>query len=200
MRSAVGRLHNAGASAGGHDETAAPRGDVRRPLGQQMSQAARVLVIARHVNGRFGALHVARLLRCGHASAVVAHIVELIGGRITAGNARRAKKYHGVLNLLAAEARQRFDVFRQQAQDAAVGRGEKRFVVVRQRGGLQLRFSHRRSVVGRQSSVARYSCLRFTLSSSNRPAGAPSKICCFRGPVDHVQRLAVNGGFHSSRY
>ena len=52
----VGGFHDAGAAAGSDDETVAAGGDLNRPFGQQVRQAARVLVVAGHVDGSAGAL------------------------------------------------------------------------------------------------------------------------------------------------
>ena len=53
---AVGGFHNAGAAAGGDDEAVLTRGNLEGPAGEQLREAARVLVVASHFNRRNGAL------------------------------------------------------------------------------------------------------------------------------------------------
>ena len=55
---------------------------------------------------------------------------EGFGGIAVSLEAGGAEEDHGVLNLFAAEARQRFLIFGQDAQNAAVGAVEERWVLV----------------------------------------------------------------------
>src|SRR5579872_845342 len=55
---AVGGLHDAGPSAGGHDKAVTAGGDGDRPLGQHVSEFARVFVVAGHVDVGLSALQV----------------------------------------------------------------------------------------------------------------------------------------------
>src|SRR5208337_1799215 len=68
----IGGFHDAGAAAGGDDKAVALGGNLGGPFGQQASQAARVFVVASHVNGGLGALHILGLLGGGDSSAVAA--------------------------------------------------------------------------------------------------------------------------------
>ena len=54
----VGGFHDAGASAGGDDETVAAGGNLGRPLGQHVRELARVFVVAGHVDAGLGALQI----------------------------------------------------------------------------------------------------------------------------------------------
>ena len=62
MSAQVRGFHDAGAAAGGDDKAMTARRNVRRPFRKQVGEAARVFVVARHVNGSFGALHVERVI------------------------------------------------------------------------------------------------------------------------------------------
>ena len=58
----VGGFHDAGAAAGSDDETVAAGGDLDRPFGKKISEAARILVVAGHVDGGAGALEIILML------------------------------------------------------------------------------------------------------------------------------------------
>jgi len=48
-------FHDAGTSAGGDDKAVALGRDLGGPFGQQVGEAARVFIVASHVDGGFGA-------------------------------------------------------------------------------------------------------------------------------------------------
>src|SRR5258708_35998000 len=119
------RFHDARAAAGGDDEAVALGGDLGGPFGQQEGQPARVLVVASHINGSLGALHILGLQRGGCLCAVVAEFSQTVPRIVAAVDAGGAEENDRVLDLFAAEARERLAVFRQQAQNpaaSAVGR------------------------------------------------------------------------------
>ena len=118
----------------------------RGPFGQQEGQPARVFVVAGHVDRGLGALHVLGLLRGGNVSAVAADFGQAVRGVVAAVDAGRAEEDDRVLDLLAAEARERLAVLGQQAQDSAVGTVEKWFVLIREGSGLVFLISHKESL------------------------------------------------------
>ena len=163
VRAAVGRFHNAGTAAGGDDETMLARGDGFGPLREQLRQAARVFVVARHLHGGHGALELqnagaagcdlaclGRLLVAGRRIDRASVFQELQGviGLFAPAEARRAEEDHRVLNLLAAEARQRLQILRDDADGTAVGAVEERGVFKGQRRGIE---RWRRAVAGNDS-------------------------------------------------
>ncbi len=135
----VGGFHDAGTSAGGDDEAAAAGGNLDGPLGEQVGQAAGVFVVTGHVDGGEGALEVLFLLGGGRFRlAFFSTAVKVLlggGGSLEAGGAEKDDR---VLDLLAAEAGERFLILGQDAEDASVGTAEKRFVLVSQRRGVEL--------------------------------------------------------------
>ena len=53
---AIGRFHDARTAAGGDHEAMAPRRNAFGPVGEQLRQAARIFVVAGHLDGGHGAL------------------------------------------------------------------------------------------------------------------------------------------------
>ncbi len=129
---AVGCFHDAGAASGGDDEAVAGAGKILRPLGHEAGEGARVLVVARHLDGGFGAL-VAEgggFLRvagglfglgCGGYGAGVVEELELVAGDVEGAEAGGAEEDDRVLDALAAEAGHGLVVLGEDAEDAAVG-------------------------------------------------------------------------------
>jgi len=134
----VGGFHNAGASAGGDDETAAAGGNLNGPFGEQKSEAARVLVVAGHVDGGAGALQIIFVLSRGKFGFVFFRGGQILFCGVASLKAGGAEKDDGILDLLAAKARERFLVFREDTEYAAVGAVEERFVLVGQMSGFEL--------------------------------------------------------------
>ena len=75
MRAQVSRFHDSGPAAGSDHKPVAPRGNVGGPLSEQVGEAPRVLVVARHVDGSLRALHVDGLLGGRETGSVAAHAV-----------------------------------------------------------------------------------------------------------------------------
>ena len=98
------RFHDARATAGGDDKAMALGGDLCRPFGQQEGKPACVLIVASHVNGGLGALHVLGLLCGGNLCAVAADCGQTVAGVVAAVDAGGAEEDDRVLNLLATEA------------------------------------------------------------------------------------------------
>ena len=113
-----------------------PRRNSDGPLGEQLREAARVLVVAGHLDGGHGALalqvrgraggdlrRAGRLLVAGRglAGAGVIQQFERVIGLLAAAKARRAEEDHRVLNLFVAEARQRLKILGDDADQASVG-------------------------------------------------------------------------------
>src|SRR5450631_1319404 len=126
----VGGFHNAGTSAGGDDEAAAAGGDLNGPRGQHVREAARVLVVAGHIDGGLGRLQICFQLSGRRGCTVLFERGEGFGSVLVSLKAGRTEKDDGVLNLLAAEARQGLLIFGEDAEDAPVGAAEERFVLV----------------------------------------------------------------------
>ena len=142
MGAKIGGFHDARAAAGGDDEAVALGRNLGGPFGQQEGQPARVLVVASHVNGGFGALHILALL-CGRdISAVAADFRQTVAGVVAAVDAGRAEEDDRVLDLLAAKARKRLAVLGQQPQNSPVRTVEKWFVLVREGSGLVFLIRH----------------------------------------------------------
>ena len=131
----VGGFHDAGTTAGGDDEAVAAGGNLNGPLGKKKSQASRVLVVAGHVDGGAGALEAVLMLR--GVRCVFFHGREIALGRIASLEAGGAEKDDGVLNLLAAKARERFLVLCEDAKNASVGTVDEGLILVGQRGGFK---------------------------------------------------------------
>src|SRR5208337_4739454 len=108
----------------------------------QAGQPARVLVVASHVDGGLGALHILGLLCGGNLSAVALDFGQTVVGVVVAVDAGGAEEDDRILDLLAAEARERFAVLGQQAQNSAVRTVEKWFVLIREGSGLEFLISH----------------------------------------------------------
>src|SRR5215813_4825732 len=68
-----------------------------------------------------------------------------LGGVFLSLKAGRAEEHDRVLDLLTAEAGQRFLVFRQNAQDAAIGAAQKRFILVSDWCGFRISHDYSRS-------------------------------------------------------
>jgi hypothetical protein len=123
-------------------------------------ELARVLVVARHLHGRFGelALHLAglvvhiarRLLGFGGSlrGVAVGEQFQLAAGIIHRAEARRAEEDDRVLDALATEARERLGVLGHDAQHAAVGRVEEVLVFIRQPSVIERRQLGRIVLVG----------------------------------------------------
>jgi hypothetical protein len=70
-------------------------------------------------------------------SAVAADFGQTVASVVVAVDTGGAKEDDRVLDLLAAEARERLAVLGQQAQNSAVRTVEKRFVLIREGSGLE---------------------------------------------------------------
>jgi hypothetical protein len=101
-----------------------------------------VFVVACHIDGGQGAFQILFEAFGGRGGVILPEIGESLTGVLLALKAGGAEEDDGVLNLLAAEARQRFLIFRQDTKDAAVGAAEERFVLVGDRRGFEM-ISHR---------------------------------------------------------
>ena len=134
----VGGFHDAGSAAGSDDETVPAGGDLDGPFGEQVSEAARVLVVAGHVDGGAGALEAAFDFLSGDFCFVFFDSGEIVLSGIAPLKARGAEEDDCVLNLFAAKTGERFLIFGEDAEDAAVGAAEKGFVLVGQRCGFEL--------------------------------------------------------------
>src|SRR5258708_6978137 len=139
----IGCFNDARAAAGGDDEAVALGGDLGGPFGQEEGQPARVLVVASHINGSLGALHILGLQRGGCLCALVADFSQTVPGIVAAVDAGGAEENDRVLDLFAAEARERLAVFGQQAPNPAVRTVEKRFVLVSKWSALGFLISHK---------------------------------------------------------
>ena len=138
------RFHDAGAAAGGDDKTMALGGDLCGPFGEQEGKPSCVLVVASHVNGGLGAFHILGLLCGGNLCAVAADCGrDGSAGVVAAVDAGGAEEDDRILNLLAAEARKRFAVLGQQAQNPAVRTVEKWFVLISEWSGFEFLISHK---------------------------------------------------------
>src|ERR1700735_2008577 len=115
MGAEVGGFHDAGTTAGGDHEAAAAGGDLNRPFGEQKSQAASVLVVARHVDGGAGAFQAVFVLKGGNLWIVLFLFCHIVPGTVATLKAGRAEEDNCVLNLLAAKARERFLILREDA-------------------------------------------------------------------------------------
>ncbi len=143
------------------------RGDGLGPLREQLRQATRVFVVASHFHRGYGALHlqfrcIARrnlqglggLLVAGsglHGAGVFEKFKGMIG-LFTPVKAGRAEENYRVLDLLAAEAPQRFQILRNDPYGPPFGAVEKCGVLVRERRSIQRR---RPSVAGNHSAGRR---------------------------------------------
>ncbi len=61
----------------------------------------------------------------------------MLFGGVAALEARGAEKDHGVLDLLAAKAGERFLIFGEDTQNAAIGAVDEGLILVGQRGGFE---------------------------------------------------------------
>jgi len=136
MGAEIGRFHDAGAAAGGDDEAVALSGDLEGPFGEHVGEAARILIVASHVNGRLGAFYVRGALGRGSGVGARLNAGQKIRSILAALNAGGAEEDDRVLNLLASEAREGLAVFGEQAQNSAIRAVEKRFVLIGERRGL----------------------------------------------------------------
>src|SRR6266478_9342131 len=136
------RFHDARSAAGSDDKAMALGGDLGGPFGQQEGKPARVFVVASHVNCGLGALHVLGLLCGGNLCAIAADCGQTVAGIVAAVDAGGAEEDDRVLNLFAAEARERLAVLGQQAQNPAVRTVEKRFVLISEWSGFEFLISH----------------------------------------------------------
>jgi hypothetical protein len=119
------------------DEAAAASGDLNRPFGEQVGEAARVFVVTGHVDGGEGALEIFFLLGCGELFAIFFRRGQILLSGVAALEAGGAEEYDRVLDLFAAEAGERFLIFGEDAENASVGAAEERFVLVSERGGFE---------------------------------------------------------------
>ena len=111
--------------------------DGLRPLGHQERQLARVFVVARHLD--IGSRPADALLLFLGGRGRRARLVQQLQGffRLRAAmKSRRAKEHDGVLDALAAKARQRLLIFGENAEDATVRPVEKFLVLVGQRRAI----------------------------------------------------------------
>lgn len=138
----VGGFHDAGSSAGGDNEAVPAGGNLDGPLGQHVGELARVFVVAGHVNAGLGALQIAFALR-GGCSLVLLEVGKAFRRISVPLKARRAEKDNGVLDLLAAKAGERFLIFGEHAENAAIGAVEEGFVLVGYGRGFEM-VSHRK--------------------------------------------------------
>jgi hypothetical protein len=102
---------------------------------QKARQAAGVLVVTSHVNRRLGALQIFSLFRgslCG-GGIFLTCIGKQTAGVIVALDPSRSEEDDRVLNLLAAETRQRLAILGQQPQYSAIWTIQKRFILISQR-------------------------------------------------------------------
>ncbi len=147
VSAAVGGLHDAGATAGGDDETVAAAGEGAGPLGGEAGEGAGVLVVTGHLDGGFGAA-VAELggfavaggllgFGCGLGGAGVVEELELLAGDVEGAEAGGAEEDDGVLDALATETGHGLVVLGEDAEGAGVGRVEKVGVLVGERGVVE---------------------------------------------------------------
>jgi hypothetical protein len=134
----VGGFHDAGTAAGGDDEAAAAGGNLDGPFGKEKSEAARVFVVAGHVDGGARALQIVFMVGGREVCFIFFYAGEILPGGIASLKARRAEKDNGVLDLLPAKTRERFLIFGEDAQDAAVGAVDEGLILVGQGRGFEL--------------------------------------------------------------
>ena len=130
------------------------------PIGEQAGEAAGVFIVARHLDRCHGALalqiggfacgdfkRLGGLLLDGSGTrgAGVVEQLECVVGLFPSAKARGAEEDHGVLNLLAAKTRKWLEVFRDDADQAAIGAIEEGGVLVGQRRDAK----RRRHVAGK---------------------------------------------------
>jgi len=112
-----------GATAGGDHETAAAGGDLNGPFGEHVGEAARVFVVAGHVDGGAGALQIRFLVSGGdflRRSFLMAVRFFLAASPSLEARGSRKKTTVSWI-LLAAKAGERFLIFREDAQNASIG-------------------------------------------------------------------------------
>jgi hypothetical protein len=113
-------------------------GQVDGPFGEQAGEAAGLFVVAGHAEVGAGAVE---LLALGGGDGIVeAGMLQQLHRALRVGlgmDAGRAEEDHGVLDALPAKAGEGLVVFRQDAQQAAVGTLDKALVLVGQGRGAQ---------------------------------------------------------------
>ena len=143
MGAEIGRFHDAGAAAGGDNEAVTLGGDLEGPFGEHVGEAARILIVASHVDGGLGAFDFRGALGGGSGVVVRLKAGQKIRGILATLDAGGTEEDDRVLNLLAAEAREGLAVFGEQAQNSAIRAVEKRFVLIGERRGFQYLISHK---------------------------------------------------------
>ena len=91
-----------------------------------MSEAARVLVVAGHIDGGAGALEIILMLASRNFAVVLFYSDQIVFGGVAPLKARGSEEDDCVLNLFAAKTGERFLIFGEDAKDAAVGTAEER--------------------------------------------------------------------------
>src|SRR6185295_20073246 len=107
---AVGRLHDAGAAAGGDDEPMVLGLEAQGPGGEQAGQLARLLVVARPFHRLAAAAQFELVFLFRAVLAARPQRLQRPLGAIAAVDARRSEEDDGVLDLLFLEAAQRLEV------------------------------------------------------------------------------------------
>ena len=133
LGAAVGGLHDARAAAGRDDEAMVRRGELARPDGQQLRQFARFLVIPRPLHGLPSSDDAFIGLRHGRSREAMHQLCKRRLSVLAAVDAGRAEEHDGVLDVLRAEATQRFQIFGEDAERPAFFAVEEITIEIRER-------------------------------------------------------------------
>ena len=129
IRAAVGGLHNARSSARGNHKAVPAKRKLHGPLGQHARQLSRLFIVARHFHRSPAALELHFEVSRFRGAGTLEQRQGAIGLGLD-GEARRAKEYDSILNLLAPKARQGLEIFGHNSQRAAIGAVEKFLIFV----------------------------------------------------------------------
>ena len=146
---------------------------------EQLRQAARVLIVASHLDRGHGALalqiggvagcdlnRLGRLLFTGsrlYGAGIIEELQSVIG-LFAAMEARRTEEHNCVLNLLAAESGQGLKIFGDDANGAPFSAVQERGVFVCQRSGIEWRGS---AIAGDDCAARRFNRARRTGSRAS---------------------------------
>ena len=133
IRAAVGRLHDAGSTAGGDDKAMVFGRERATPRGEGAGELARLLVVARPLDGLAGLLQFDLETVVGGADTAGPQRLERPLGALAAVDARRSEEDDRVLNLLVPEPPQRLEVLGENSNRPCFVALEKLRVQIRQR-------------------------------------------------------------------